>query len=537
MGAVLNEAMPEQLKTLTSPWDSQTQSVGIGPCLSEDDILAFVLGDLKDNKLDRVHAHMDECAVCQCLVAEAAHAVDSEPLADSDRPSWNTVFQRNSMVSKRYRVLRLIARGGMGEVYEAYDTALQERVALKTVTSTACDSVQALRLLKAEVQLARRISHPNVCRIYDLGSHFMQSGAEIQFLVMELVEGECLGKKLRETGALPLERAQSIARQLLHGLCAAHQAGILHRDFKSDNVILRTERNGRVTPVILDFGLAKVLNESGHIATTQSNGHAMVGTIGYMAPEQIEGEPLSRASDLYAFGVVWYEMLTGRLPFEGGTLAASALARLHRAAEPPSSINPAVPKSLDEFVLRCMSRQRADRYASAEQVLDALSMVTDAPQSEPPRTLKQLNRAFPLTTAALLVGLVAIGCVWLWLRPSPRQETLQVRPSLPVQPTVKAVPEKDEHLDVGAVAQEVLGSSIAVTAAPGAQKDPRLTSNGKSRSGGPLKSTVEKSPAGKVTDTTAVSTELNSETKTPKPDWIPLGTSVASKSKLRASAQ
>ena len=219
MGAVLNEAMPEQLKTLTSPWDSQTQSVGIGPCLSEDDILAFVLGDLKDNKLERVHAHMDECAVCQCLVAEAAHAVDSEPLADSDRPSWNTVFQRNSMVSKRYRVLRLIARGGMGEVYEAYDTALQERVALKTVTSTACDSVQALRLLKAEVQLARRISHPNVCRIYDLGSHFMQSGAEIQFLVMELVEGECLGKKLRETGGVAfgtrsVHRATTPARAL-----------------------------------------------------------------------------------------------------------------------------------------------------------------------------------------------------------------------------------------------------------------------------------------------------------------------------------
>ena len=293
-----------------------------------------------------------------------------------------------------------------------------------------------------------------------------------------------------------------------------------------------------MTPVILDFGLAKVLNESGHIATTQSHGHAMVGTIGYMAPEQIEGEPLSRASDLYAFGVVWYEMLTGRLPFEGGTLAASALARLHRAAEPPSSINPAVPKSLDEFVLRCMSRQRADRYASAEQVLDALSMVTDAPQSEPPRTLKQLKRAFPLTTVALLVGLVAIGCVWLWLRPSPHQQTLQVLPSLPVQPTVKAVPEKGEHLDVGAaVAQEVLGSSIAVTAAPGAQKSPRLTSNGKSRSDSPPKSTVGKSFAGNVTGKTAVPTEPNSETKTPKPDWIPLGTSVASKSKLRASTQ
>jgi serine/threonine protein kinase len=407
--------MPEPTKTLTSFLDASLQSVGLGPCLSEDEILAFVQGDVPDVKHERIHAHVDECDVCQHLVAEAAHAIDTEPTVESERPSWNTVFQRNTVVAKRYRVLRLIARGGMGEVYEVYDSALQERVALKTVTSTACDSAQAMRLLKAEVQHARRISHPNVCRIYDLGSHIIEStGAEIQFLVMEFVEGEVLGKKLRESGALPIELAQSIARQLLQGLRAAHQAGTLHRDFKSDNVILKTDANGRITPVILDFGLAKALNESGHQATTHTQNHAMVGTIGYMAPEQIEGEPLSRASDLYAFGVVWYEMLTGHLPFAGGSIAASAVARLHRDAEPPSSVTSHIPKSLDDIVLRCLSRQPKDRYGSAEEILEALANAADAPQSQSPVTLRTRKKL--VSPLLVVMGLSVTVGGWFWIK-------------------------------------------------------------------------------------------------------------------------
>ncbi|MGC4069088.1 MAG: serine/threonine-protein kinase [Polyangiaceae bacterium] len=291
--------MTEELKTLASVTSShrEREAPASGLCLGTDEILAFVQGQIPDEGLDQVHAHVDECEVCQCLLAEAAHALDSEPISESTRTSWNTVFQPSTIVGKRYRILRLVARGGMGEVYEAYDTALHERVALKTVTSTSCDNAQAVRLLKAEVQLARRISHPNVCRIYDLGTHQIEStGHEIHFLVMEFVDGECLGRRLRASGAFPLDQAQSVAQQLLFGLRAAHDAGILHRDFKSDNVMLRTESDGRLTPVILDFGLAKALNESGLIATTQTS-QVMVGTIGYMAPEQIEGAPLSTASD------------------------------------------------------------------------------------------------------------------------------------------------------------------------------------------------------------------------------------------------
>jgi serine/threonine protein kinase len=427
--------MPEQLKTLPSLAHAQSPGGRLRSCLSEEEILSFVQGEVPSDKLDPLLAHMDECDECQCLVAEAAHAVDAEPMSESVRPSWNTVFQHGTIVGKRYRVVRLIARGGMGEVYEAHDMALHERIAIKTVTSTACDSAQAMRHLRAEVQLARRISHPNVCRIYDIGSHVMEpSGAEIQFLVMEYVEGECLGKKLRVSGALPLDLAQSTARQLLLGLRAAHQAGILHRDFKSENVMLRTDSGGQVTPVILDFGLAKALNESGRTATTQNQGQAMVGTIGYMAPEQIEGQPLSCASDIYAFGVVLFEMLTGRLPFEGASPAASALARLQRAAEPPSSINAEIPQWLDEIVLRCLSRQRAARYESAEQVLNGLSTAaTASPPAVSPTRIKTKPR-LALAGIALLVAVTTGSFVQWRARSELRSEALELRPGLPSIP-------------------------------------------------------------------------------------------------------
>jgi serine/threonine protein kinase len=524
---------PEAPKTLTSFLDASVPDVGLGPCLTDDEILAFVQGDVPEIKHDRVHAHVDECEVCQRLVAEAAHAVDAEPLNESERPSWNTVFQRNAMVGKRYRVLRLVARGGMGEVYEVYDTALQERVALKTVTSTACDSAQAMRLLKAEVQHARRISHPNVCRIYDLGVHVIEpSGAEIQFLVMEFVEGEVLGKKLRESGALPIELAQSIARQLLLGLRAAHQAGILHRDLKSDNVILRTEANGRITPVILDFGLAKALNESGHMATTQSQGHAMVGTIGYMAPEQIEGEPLSRASDLYAFGVVWYEMLTGRLPFEGSTIAASALARLHRDAEPPSSVNPSIPKGLDAIVLRCLSRRRDARYGTAEQVLEELASTVDAPQSQSPVTVRMPNRLRFVLAVALGAALGLGGLIWVNATPnasklaSPAKAPRRESPAIPSQPAntseAKAAKTTDSGLSVATTGVDVSKAELRADVSVNAPKQnpPPKAPGGKVQRPRPISA---KTDATKPTDAAESATPKDTPATKPKgPDWLDL---------------
>src|SRR6478736_10128666 len=185
-----------------------------GECLSDEDVLAFASGTLDTSRHLEAHLHFDQCEVCQRLLSEAAHALATavtDPLPETDELSWHTTFQPGTLVGNRYLIRHFIARGGMGEVYEAFDRELQERVALKTVTSTACDNASAVRRLKAEVQLARRVSHPNVCRIYDFGTHVVpETFTPISFLTMEFVEGETLGQRIRLVGALPIDEARAL---------------------------------------------------------------------------------------------------------------------------------------------------------------------------------------------------------------------------------------------------------------------------------------------------------------------------------------
>jgi tRNA A-37 threonylcarbamoyl transferase component Bud32 len=357
--------------TLPSPIGRYAHESPEPTCLNENEVLAFVQGLWEGEQLEKLHAHLDGCDACQKMVTEAAHALSSTPDIEIDQDS--TIFQKTDVVAQRYLVLRFIAKGGMGEVYEVYDRELKERVALKTLTSSFSQSARAIRRLKAEAQLARRVSHPNVCRIYDLGTHVIGgTGAIIHFLTMELVHGESLGQRVRSGGAIPVEEANQLAHQLLLGLSAAHRAGILHRDFKSDNVMLRPETSGELTAVIMDFGLARALGRDTAQLTTGRN-QGLVGTIAYMSPEQIESRPLTTASDVYSFGIAWFEMLTGKLPFIASTGAGTALERFNRAAVSPSSVNPAVPRSLDPIVLKCLSRRSEDRFTTPDEVLAALS--------------------------------------------------------------------------------------------------------------------------------------------------------------------
>lgn len=395
-------------------------------CLSDQEVLDFANGTLASARHAEAHSHLDRCEICQRVLSEAAHALAtgvSASSVESEQLSWHTTFQPGTLVGHRYLIRHFIARGGMGEVYEAFDRELQERVALKTVTSTACDNAGAVRRLKAEVQLARRVSHPNVCRIYDFGTHVMaDGGGQISFLTMEFVEGETLGQRVRLTGALPIAEARALGRQLLGGLSAAHEAGVLHRDFKSDNVMLRAEPDGSCSPLILDFGLARTLDAG---SRSESGSHSnLLGTFDYIAPEQLEGRAHTTASDVYSFGLVWYEMLTGGLPFDApSTPVSKALARLQGPVAAPSSKNPLVSSDLDAVVLGCLRRSPKDRYRTAREVLNAL----DAHESRA-RSTTARKRLLPLCLG-VIVGGVAAYAATIPPKASKPQASLSVMPS------------------------------------------------------------------------------------------------------------
>jgi serine/threonine-protein kinase len=264
----------------------------------------------------------------------------------------------------RYEVLSLLGSGGMGTVYMARDRELDEIVALKVLRDEAVSQAGALELFRREVKLARRVTHPNVARTFDIGEY---GGSK--YLTMEFVEGTSLARILDRHGALPVARAVEIVQQIAAGLSAAHAVGVVHRDLKPENVLVR--KDDRV--LITDFGVARPV-DSGSASVTMG---IAVGTPAYMAPEQVEAKrDVDGRADIYALGVLLFELLTGELPFSGDSALAVAAARLVQAPPDVRKLRPDVPDGLAEIVAKCLARDRAQRFASTEQLLSALSTLT-----------------------------------------------------------------------------------------------------------------------------------------------------------------
>jgi tetratricopeptide (TPR) repeat protein len=274
------------------------------------------------------------------------------------------MFAPGEIVGQRFRIEAFIAEGGMGEVYAAEDLELGERLALKTIRPEFASNERILTQFKREIQLARKVTHRNVCRIFDFDFHQIDRLAgprSVMFLSMELLQGETLAARIRRTGPLSANDAQRIVLQLIEGLDAAHRAGIIHRDFKSANVVLVPDGEDE-RAVIMDFGLAATFGS----APGARDG--LIGTPAYMAPEQVENLPLTFATDLYALGVVMFEMISGRLPFQGATPLETARARLHQEAPSLRSVAPAAPAAWDRAVRACLQREPANRPASASEL-------------------------------------------------------------------------------------------------------------------------------------------------------------------------
>ena len=265
-------------------------------------------------------------------------------------------FTPGAMVGGRYRIIGLLGRGGMGEVYRADDLKLGQAVALKFLPKTVSADPGLLARFHAEVRLARQVSHPNVCRVYDIdeveGQHFLS---------MEYVDGEDLASLLKRIGHLPGDKALEVARQLCAGVASAHEKGVLHRDLKPANVML--DGRGRVR--ITDFGLAVAGEEAG-------GAREIAGTPAYMAPEQLEGKAASVRSDVYALGLVLYEICTGKRAFDAPTLAEIRRKHAAEAPVPPSSVTPGIDPVVERVILRCLEKDPKARPASALQVASAL---------------------------------------------------------------------------------------------------------------------------------------------------------------------
>ena len=353
----------------------------------------------------------------------------SEPSSTQTIAPPGSEPRAGEMFAGRYRLIEEIGRGGMGRVFKAFDTDLQDSVALKFLRPAVLWDSDAVSRFKSEIKQARLVSHPNVGRVFDWGE-----SAGVVYLSMEFVPGQTLKTMIRQAGRLDTDTAVAIARQIGEGLAEAHRLGIVHRDMKPQNIIITPDGAAK----IMDFGIAR---SGGAPDLTQAG--AIIGTPEYMAPEQA-GRAADVRSDLYALGVILYEMVTGRVPFPAETPLGAAWK--HKTEEPrsPRQTAPGLSSGLDKLILKCLEKDPQRRFQNASEFLDALNAVhpADAGSSRPPFP-KRKGKPRPFVIAGLGAGLiVAIIVLWAVLGKKPWRE--EGRPTGgSVRSTIAVLPFED----------------------------------------------------------------------------------------------
>ena len=349
------------------------------------------------------------CRACATPIPAAppADAFHTETL-ETPREELTT----GSTFAGRYQIIEELGSGGMGKVYKAYDTEVKEKVAIKLLRPEIAADPRTIERFRNELKLARRIRHPRVCQMFDLNQ---ERGT--YYIAMEYVSGEDLKSFLRRSKELAVGTAIAIARQVCEGLAEAHKSGVVHRDLKPSNIMIDREGNAR----IMDFGIARSLE-----AKRITGAGVMIGTPEYMSPEQVEGKETDRRSDIYSLGVILFEMVTGRLPFEGDT--ALSIAVKHKTEPPPDprELAPQIPEDLARLILRCLEKDREKRFQNAVEMLSELvrieQAVPAAERSRPvakrrPLTSREVTVTFGLKKivfSAVAVIAIAAGALLLW---------------------------------------------------------------------------------------------------------------------------
>jgi TolB-like protein/Tfp pilus assembly protein PilF/predicted Ser/Thr protein kinase len=273
-------------------------------------------------------------------------------------------LRRGIVFAGRYEILEELGGGGMGKVYRVHDRKLEEEVALKLIRPEIAADRKAIERFKNELKVARKITHKSVCKMYDLGE---SEGAS--YITMEYVAGEDLRSFIRRSKQLTVGTSVSITRQVAEGLAEAHGLGVVHRDLKPGNIMIDKEGNAKV----MDFGIARSLLGKG-----LTGEGAIIGTPEYMSPEQVEGKEADVRADIYALGIILFEMVTSRPPFEGETSLAVAHKQRYEPAPDPRALNPQIPEDLVRLVLRCLEKEREKRYQTTDELLSDLAVVEAA---------------------------------------------------------------------------------------------------------------------------------------------------------------
>ena len=279
-----------------------------------------------------------------------------------------------SIFSNRYQIIEELGKGGMGKVYKVFDTEIKEKVALKLLKPEVAADSETIERFRNELKFARKIRQANVCQMFDLAR---DEGS--YYITMEYVQGEDLKRLIRKMGRLSAGQAVSIGKQVCAGLAEAHRLGVVHRDLKPQNIMVDEDGNAR----IMDFGIARSVK-----AKAITGVGVMIGTPEYMSPEQVEGKEADQRSDIYSLGIVLYEMVTGRVPFEGDTPFTIGIKHKSEMPKNPRELNAQIPEDLGRLILKCMAKEKEKRYQSASDLAAELTRI----EKELPTTEKLVSR-------------------------------------------------------------------------------------------------------------------------------------------------